>query len=138
MTQFSMPLSRRQWLRLAAAGVGVGCASGWLRALAADAADHPQRKRACVLLWMSGGPSQLDTFDPKPGHPNGGPFKPIATKVTGIQISEHFPKVAKFTDRMAIVRSMKSKEGDHGRATFFLRTGYLPQGPVRYPSIGAL
>src|SRR5438874_13157678 len=106
MTQFLTPLSRRQWLRLAAAGVLGGCASGWLKTLAADAADHPQRKRACILLWMSGGPSQLDTFDLKPGHRNGGPFKPIATRVTGIQISEHLPKVARFMDHMALVRSL--------------------------------
>jgi Protein of unknown function (DUF1501) len=110
----------------------------WLETLAADTANHPQRKRSCILLWMSGGPSQLETFDLKPGHANGGPFKPIATSVPGIQISEHLPQIAKFADRMAIVRSMNSKEGDHGRATFLLRTGYLPQGPIQYPSLGAL
>jgi uncharacterized protein (DUF1501 family) len=131
-------LSRRDWLRLTTAGVVGASMSGWLEALAADTADHPQRKRSCILLWMSGGPSQLDTFDLKPGHANGGPFKPIATSVPGIQISEHLPQIAKFMDHMAIVRSLNSKEGDHGRATFLLRTGYLPQGPVQYPSIGAL
>jgi hypothetical protein len=131
-------LSRRDWLRLAAVGAVGHSASGWLGALAADAAKHPERKRSCILLWMSGGPSQIDTFDPKPGHPNGGPFKPIATSVPGIQISEHLPKIAKLMKDMAIVRSMNSKEGDHGRATYLLRTGYLPQGPVKYPSIGAL
>jgi hypothetical protein len=131
-------LSRRDWLKVSATGVIGYSLSGWLEALAADAANHPQRKRSCILLWMSGGPSQLDTFDLKPGHANGGPFKPIATSVPGIQISEHFPQIAKFMDQMAIIRSMNSKEGDHGRATFLLRTGYLPQGPVQYPSIGAL
>jgi hypothetical protein len=131
-------LSRRAWLRLATAGVLGSSASGWLEALAADAAGHPERKRSCILLWMSGGPSQLDTFDLKPGHANGGPFKPIATSMPGIRISEHFPQIAKFMDHMAIVRSLTSKEGDHGRATFLLRTGYLPQGPIEYPSIGAL
>jgi hypothetical protein len=125
-------------MRLMAAGVLGPSMSGWLGALAADAATSPQRKRSCILLWMSGGPSQLDTFDLKPGHPNGGLFKPIATNVPGIQISEHLPKIAKFMDRMAIIRSMNSKEGDHGRATYLLRTGYLPQGPIKYPSIGAL
>jgi uncharacterized protein (DUF1501 family) len=131
-------LSRRDWLRLSAAGVLGASTSGWFEALAADAARDPRRKRSCVLLWMSGGPSQLDTFDLKPGHPNGGPFKPIATSVPGIQVSEHFPQLAKLTDHMAIVRSLTSKEGDHGRATFLLRTGYLPQGPIQYPSLGAL
>jgi hypothetical protein len=131
-------LSRRDWLRLSTAGVLGASMSGWLQALAADTADHPQRKRSCILLWMSGGPSQLDTFDLKPGHANGGPFKPIATSVPGIQISEHLPRIAKFMKDMAIVRSLHSKEGDHGRATYLLRTGYLPQGPIQYPSIGAL
>jgi uncharacterized protein (DUF1501 family) len=135
---FALELSRRDWLKLSGAGV-LGCSmSGWLGALAADAAKDPRRKRSCILLWMSGGPSQLDTFDLKPGHRNGGPFKPIATSVPGIQISEHFPKIAKLANHMAIIRSMTSKEGDHGRATYFLRTGYLPQGPVQYPTLGAL
>jgi hypothetical protein len=137
MTRISS-LSRRDWLRLSAAGVLGSTMSGWLETLAAETANHPQRKRSCILLWMSGGPSQLDTFDLKPGHANGGPFKPIATSVPGIQISEHLPKIAKFMNHAAIVRSLHSKEGDHGRATFLLRTGYLPQGPIQYPSIGAL
>src|SRR5262245_29086905 len=72
-------LSRRAWLKLAAAGVVGTSTSGWLGALADDAAKNPQRRRSCILLWMSGGPSQLDTFDLKPGHANGGPFQPIAT-----------------------------------------------------------
>src|SRR5262245_9385518 len=131
-------LSRRDWLRLSAAGVVGYSMSGWLGALADDAAKNPQRKRSCILLWMSGGPSQLDTFDLKPGHVNGGPFKPIDTSVPGIQISEHFPQIARLANHLAIVRSMNSKEGDHGRATFLLRTGYLPQGPIQYPSLGAL
>ena len=131
-------LSRREWLTLAAAGVSLGGSSSWLQALAADAAHNPQRKRACILLWMSGGPSQMDTFDLKPGHANGGPYKPIATATPGIQISEHLPQIAKQMDRMVLVRSMSTKEGDHGRATFLLRTGYLPQGPISYPPLGAL
>jgi uncharacterized protein (DUF1501 family) len=130
--------SRRDWLRLTAAGLAGGSVSGWLGALAAETANNPQRKRSCILLWMSGGPSQMDTFDLKPDHANGGPFKPIDTSVPGIKISEHFPKVAQLLEHLAIVRSMNSKEGDHGRATFLMRTGYLPQGPVQYPSLGAL
>jgi hypothetical protein len=131
-------LSRRDWLRLTTAGVLGASTSGWFEALARETAKDPQRKRSCILLWMSGGPSQLDTFDLKPGHANGGPFKPIATSVAGIKVSEHLPQVAKFMDHMALVRSLTSKEGDHGRATFLLRTGYPPQGPIEYPSIGAL
>jgi hypothetical protein len=131
-------LSRRDWLRLSAAGV-VGCSmSGWLERLAAAVAEHRQRRRACILLWMDGGPSQTDTFDLKPGHPNGGPFKEIPTAVPGIKISEHLPKIARHTDRMAIVRSMTTKEGDHGRAAYYLRTGYMPGGEIRFPPLGAL
>jgi uncharacterized protein (DUF1501 family) len=131
-------LSRRDWLKWSAAGMAGFSQSGWLGALAASAAKDPQRKRSCILLWMSGGPSQLDTFDLKPGHPNGGPFKPIQTSVPGIQISEHFSRIAKLANHLAIVRSMTSKEGDHGRATYLLRTGYVPQGPVEYPTLGSL
>jgi hypothetical protein len=130
-------LTRREWLRLSAAGVVGWSLSGWLESLAADTATNPERKRSCILLWMNGGPSQTDTFDLKPGHANGGPFKEIATSVPGIRISEHLPKVAQQMKEMALIRSMSTKEGDHSRATFFLRTGYLPQGPINYPPIGA-
>ena len=87
---------------------------------------------------MTGGPSQIDTFDLKPGHANGGPFKAIETAVPGILISEHLPKLARQMKDLAIIRSMSTKEGDHGRATFYLRTGYLPHGPIRYPTLGSL
>ncbi|MCS7045201.1 MAG: DUF1501 domain-containing protein [Gemmataceae bacterium] len=130
-------LSRRDLNTLAAAGVlGYSC-SGWLEALAAQTAHHPQRRRACILLWMNGGPTQTDTFDMKPGHANGGPFRPIATSVPGIQISEHLPRLAQQMGDVAIIRSITSREGDHGRGTYYLRTGYLPQGPIQYPTLGS-
>ena len=131
-------VTRRQMLRLASWGALAGSASGWLETLAASAATDPRRRKACILLWMSGGPSQIDTFDPKPGHANGGPFKPIQTSVPGIVIGEHLPKIAREAKELAIIRGMSTKEGDHSRATYNLRTGYLPQGPVRYPTLGSL
>jgi hypothetical protein len=130
-------LTRREWLRLSAAGVAGWSLSGWLEALAAGAASDPLRRRSVVLLWMNGGPSQMDTFDLKPGHANGGPYKEIATSVPGVKIGEHLPKIAKQMKEMAIIRSMSTKEGDHTRATYYLRTGYLPQGPIQYPPVGA-
>jgi Protein of unknown function (DUF1501) len=131
--------TRRDWLRMVAGtGVSFCSASGWIEALAADTRRHPERKRSCILLWMPGGPSQLDTFDPKPGHANGGPYKAIATSAPGVMISEHLPKLAKRMNHAAVVRSMFTKEGDHNRATVLMRTGYLPQGPIRYPNIGSL
>src|SRR3989304_892981 len=113
MSRSTKSLSRREWLRLSAAGVVGYSLSGWLRALADDAAANPQRKRSCILLWMNGGPSQMDTFDLKPGHANGGPFKEIDTSVSGIRISEHLPKIATFMDKMAIVRSMSTGRGQN-------------------------
>lgn len=130
-------LSRRDWLRLTSAGVVSYSLSGWLERMAAAAADDPKRRRACILLWMSGGPSQIDTWDLKPTHENGGPYKEIATSVPGIKISEHLPKLATHAGHMAIIRSMKTKEADHGRATYLLRTGRPPGGPVEYPALGS-
>ena len=134
----SLPLSRRDYLKLAAAGVLGGSMSGWLRAFADETAKNKERKRSCILLWMNGGPSQMDTFDLKPGHENGGPYKEIATSVPGIKISEHLPQVAKHMDKMALIRSMATKEADHGRATYQMRTGHVPGGPVQYPTLGSL
>src|SRR5580704_1979039 len=134
----SPQLSRRDWLRLSAAGVVGYSLSGWLGAFADEAAKTRERKRSCILLWMNGGPSQMDTFDLKPGHENGGLFKEIDTNVPGIKISEHLPKVAKHMDKMALIRSMATKEADHGRATYQMRTGHVPGGPVQYPTLGSL
>jgi hypothetical protein len=87
---------------------------------------------------MNGGPSQMDTFDLKPGHANGGPYRAIETAAPGLRISEHLPRLAQLADHLAVVRSMSTKEGDHSRATYFMRTGYAPQGQVQYPALGAL
>jgi hypothetical protein len=104
-------------------------------ALAADA--PPARARACILLWLNGGPSHVDTFDPKPGRPGGGPFKAIQTRARGMMLSEHLPRLADRGDRIAVVRSMSSKEGNHGRAQYFVHTGYAPNPTVVHPSLGA-
>ena len=134
--------SRREWLKLAAIATSpagmAGSSSSWLKCFAADAASRRDRHSSCILLWMPGGPSQTDTFDMKPGHDNGGPFQPIETSVPGIQISEHLPLLAQQMEKMAIIRSMQTHEADHGRASFYLRTGYKPQGGIQYPSLGAI
>ncbi len=87
---------------------------------------------------MHGGPAQTDTFDLKPGHANGGPFKEIATTVPDLMFSEHLPLLAKQAKHLALVRSMTSREGDHERAAYYLRTGYRPEGAIQYPPLGAL
>jgi hypothetical protein len=129
-------LSRRSFLRVGAASAAVTL-SPWFGRLATAAADHPARKRACILLWMNGGPSQMETFDPKPGHKNGGPVKAIDTAVPGIQISEFLPQIADRMKHLAVVRSMATKEADHQRGTYLMRTGRVPGGPIQYPSLGA-
>lgn len=130
-------IHRRAWLQT----LGLGCfgssASGWLPLLAEEATRVQRPKRHCVLLWMSGGPTQTDTFDMKPGHANGGEFQEISTKVPGLRWSEHLPKLSQCADEIAVVRSLSTKEGDHGRGTFLMRTGQPPRGPVRYPTIGS-
>jgi hypothetical protein len=88
---------------------------------------------------MDGGSSHKDTFDMKPGTENAGEFKPISTSVPGIQISEHFPKLAQHMQHAAIIRSMSTGEGAHGRAKYYLHTGYKEgQGGLVYPSIGSI
>src|SRR5262249_23056430 len=129
--------SRRDFLRLSAAGFLGASMSGWLERLATAAANDPQRKRACILLWMNGGPSQMDTFDLKPGTTNGGPYKEIETSVPGIRISEHLPQLAKHADKLALIRSMSTKEADHGRGAYLMRTGRVPGGPIQYPTLGS-
>ena len=130
-------MTRRGFLTQAAAG---GALSGWLGRLAAHAADQPQA-RSCILLWMSGGPSHLDTFDLKPAAADRirGEFRPIDTTVPGIQISEHFPKFSRLMQHAALLRSMSTVESDHQLASYHVHTGYQKRaGGVAFPSLGAL
>ncbi len=134
-----LSLSRRDLLKLSAAGVLGASMSGWLDLLAARAAEARVQHKRCVLLWMDGGPSHKDTFDLKPGTANGGPYRPIDTSVPGIQISEHFPRFARLMQHAAIIRSMSTLEGAHGRAKYHLHTGYREGvGGLVYPSLGAI
>ena len=95
------------------------------------------KPKACILLWMNGGPSHLDTWDPKPGAVTGGPFKAIKTRAADMPICEHLPQVADVADKIAIVRSMTSKEGNHQRAQYLMHTGYTPNPTIVHPSLGA-
>jgi hypothetical protein len=132
-----MTFSRRTLLNQLFAGTAGVSASGWFPAFAKALETDPKRRRHCVLLWMSGGPSQTDTFDLKPGHENGGEFKEIETSAPGLRFSEHLPKLARFGDRLAVLRGLNTKEGDHGRGTYLMRTGHKPLGPFEYPAIGS-
>ena len=127
---FTADFDRRDFFRMSLAGaLGLSC-SGWMGKLArAVEANSPQK--ACILLWMPGGPSQMDTFDLKPGHKNGGTFKEIDTAAPGVRISEHLPGLAKEMKDIAIIRSLTSTEGDHGRAANIMLTGYKEQEAVK-------
>jgi len=87
---------------------------------------------------MAGGPSQFETFDPKPGAETQGPTRAIATAAPGIAVAEHWSKTAGVTRELAVIRSMTSKEGNHGRATYLLHTGYAPSGGIVHPGFGAI
>lgn len=120
--------------------LSLGAASGFMGSWPSQLAARMKAagsSRRLVVLWMPGGPSQMDTFDLKPGHDNGGEFKEISSSVPGIKISEHLPGVAKWMDHLSIVRSMQTKEGDHSRGTYLIRTGQRPGAPVGYPAIPA-
>ncbi len=134
-------LSRRELLKLSAAGVGGLSLSGWLPVLAARAADAGQKHKACILLWMDGGPSHIDTFDPKPDASSlyRGDLKAITTSVPGIQVSEKFPRLAALMKNMALLRGMSTEEPDHARARVYMHTGYKPGiGGITYPGLGSI
>src|SRR5262245_48281467 len=126
--------SRRDFLRWSAGIAGLG----WLDHLALRANELRQQQRACILLWMAGGPSQFETFDPKPGAETQGPTRPIPTAGPGIQIAEHWTRAARVNAEMTIIRSMPSTEGNHGRATYLLHTSYPPSGGIVHPGIGSI
>jgi hypothetical protein len=102
-----------------------------------QAAELRKQGKSMILLWMGGGPSQFETFDPKPDHANGGETKAISTSVPGIQIAQGWDKTAAVMDELAIIRSMTNKEGSHPRATYQMHTGYIPSGSVKHPSLAA-
>lgn len=131
----SRPFTRREILKTWCGQAG---ALSCLAAFGGVAESIKGSGKSCILLWMGGGASQLETFDPKPGVENGGPTTGIETSVPGISIAEHLPRIARQMEHLAVIRSMKTKEGDHSRAIQHLHTGYQPVGPLVYPTLGSL
>ncbi len=131
-------LGRRAFLR----GIGLGAAGlaglSFTDLMAVQAEEMRKRQMACILLWMQGGPSQFETWDPKPGTQHGGETKAIATALPGVQVAEYWPQTAKVLQDVALIRSMTNKEGNHQRATYQLHTGYTPSGTVKHPSFGSV
>ena len=136
-------VGRRNFLKtfgVGAAGMLAGGVAplGLTDLLAVRADELRKRQTACILLWMSGGPSQMETFDPKPGVANGGGTKTIETAVPGISIAEGWEKTAAAMKDIALIRSMTNKEGNHQRADYQLHTGYAPTATLKHPNIGCI
>jgi len=132
----SKMLNRRNVLQL-----GAACSLSWLlpqQELKAAEKRGQERPKSLIVLWMAGGPSQLETFDPHPGTKIGGEVSAIKTKVKGLEISDLLPQVAEEVHHLNVIRSMMSKEGDHERGTYVLKTGYRPDPTLRHPTLGAI
>lgn len=129
--------SRRQFLGTLAAGVGAASGLGaFVRPVVAD--ELTRKERQVLVVWLAGGASQLETWDPKPGTDTGGPFRSIETSVPGTRVSELLPRTARQMHRIALVRGLNTKENDHGKGHYMMHTG-RPQMPgVVYPHLGSI
>ncbi len=140
---------RRHWLQLGVAGLAGGSFANLLQLRETCAAHLPANKKpsSCILIWMDGGPTHFETFDPKPEAPVEirGEFQPINTNVAGIQICEHLPQLASIANKYAIVRSVCHNQGNHGAGNHYMMTGAPPRIPVGcgafvsfHPSLGSV
>jgi hypothetical protein len=123
---------------LAGAAALASPAMSFTNTVLANASQMQRKNKAAILLWMGGGPSTIDLWDLKPGASTGGSFSPISTSADGVQISEHLPMMAKQMHHMSIVRSMSTREADHGRGRYYMHTGYVPNPNIEHPSYGAV
>lgn len=130
-------ISRRTFVRSLAGAAGLGII-GFPELMSLNAQELRRENKSCILLFMNGGPSQFETFDPKPGHANGGPTTAIDTAAEGVRIAEGWENTGRQMRDIALIRSMNNREGEHQRATYQMHTGYVPAGGVRFPSIGSL
>lgn len=143
-------LSRRRWLQLGFAGgawLGAGGLARGARAAHPPVARGFGRAKSCIIVYLFGGPSHIDMWDMKPDAPDGirGEFQPIDTTVSGIQITEHLPRLAQLADRYAIVRSMSHGDSSHGSAAHTMMTGRRPRAlgevgptPEDFPTFGSV
>lgn len=139
--------TRRDCLQLGLTTIFGGGLASALRASSSGSAKPVARAKSCILIWMDGGPTHFETFDPKPDAPAEyrGEFKAIPTKVAGIQFSEHMVKLAGMLDKLAVVRSIRHDQGNHGAGNHYMMTGAPPRIPVGcgafvsfHPSLGSV
>ena len=140
MSHAQSHLSRRAFLKGAAVtGSGLILPNWGGLAHARSAAEEvAKNKKRCILLWANGGASQIDTFDMKPGRTTGGPFRPIQTKVNGLQVCEYLPKMAALADKLAVIRSMKTQSPDHPDGIYHMHTCYKMSERTPHPELGAV
>ncbi|MCH7989181.1 MAG: DUF1501 domain-containing protein [Planctomycetes bacterium] len=133
-------VNRRGFMKRIGGGMAVGGAMtvGWRDMMMAQAAELQKRGKSMILLWMDGGPSQYETFNPKIGSKYQGPAKAISTNIPGLTIADFWPQIAQKMDKIALIRSMVSSEAEHERAIKLVRTGYLPNVSIRYPTFGSV
>lgn len=128
--------TRRQVLQfLSACGVSLAMPAMTARA---TTRRRDERPKSLITLWMNGGMSQLETWDPHPGTKSGGEVKDIATSVKDVRISELLPQMAEQLHSCMLIRTLTSKEGDHERGAAFVKTGYRPEPTLKYPTLGAI
>ncbi len=132
-------VTRRTFVRIGGlSAFSLGLSSFLARS--ASAASIPGQAKRCILIWLDGGPSHLETFDLKPDAPQEvrGPLLPISTSVPGIQICESLPSLASRIEHAAIIRSMTSPLGEHNLGTNYMLTGYPPTPALEYPAMGSV
>src|SRR5687767_14752985 len=125
-------VSRRNCIKLGLGGLLAGGLVGALRGTANAAASSKRQAKACILIWMDGGPSHYETFDPKPEAPVEfrGQFDAIPTKAAGVRYSQHMQRLASIADRTAVIRSIRHDQGNHGAGNHYMMTGAPPRIPV--------
>jgi hypothetical protein len=134
-------IHRRDLIRvggLSAIGLGLGDFFRLKNAQTSRTAENA-RAKSCILIWLDGGPTHLEMFDPKPDAPKEvrGPLGSIATNLKGVRIGECLEQTAKVMDKLAVIRSMTSPLGEHNFGTHYLMTGYKPTPALEYPTFGA-
>jgi len=131
-------IARRTFLGVLGAGVGMAAGGSGPFLRPAMARQLEQSGRRMLTIYMAGGLSQLESWDPKPGTDTGGPFRSIATSVPGVRISELLPYTARQLHRLALVRSINTKENDHGKGRYIMETGRRQEPSIDYPQLGAV
>ena len=131
-------MKRRHFMQHVVTAASTIPALNFLSQVTANADTVRAHQKACILMWMGGGPPSIDIFDLKPGSKNGGEFKPVDTAAPGVQISEHMPETAKVFSDLSLVRSMSTREADHSRGRYYMHTSFVPNPTVTHPTFGSV